>query len=1184
MVESFSAAQQWQVDLNGSMLIEASAGTGKTYTIGNLYLRHILDGRSPAEILVVSFTNAATDELKLRIRKRLSQAIQLFEGMKPDDDFLHHLQLKISQSDPEMVEAIRLRLQLALRNMDEAAIFTIHGFCQVALNEFALKGNHHFEQNITANDAPLWDNALKDWWRARCYPMPADHWHLLNMSDIDLPSMAEALKELRRHRSQHFVPEHVPGLEDIFARWESTATDLQNLAKDWQIERETIREALLNSKAISQSQKSKLSRKRLPDLIDNLDDYFQMAAPLMIPDILWALSTLGVDTDTMTSKIGKDESLKQPFFESVESVRVSVEALQRNVRRRLILDAMDYCSERVSLQKNRSNLVSFDDQIDNLLVALRSVDGDKLAEQLAQRFPIAMIDEFQDTDSAQYELFQRIYQSTDKTSLGLIGDPKQAIYGFRGADIFTYIGVSQSTQIRHYSLTTNWRSDPDLITAINEVFAYRDASFVFDDAIGFYPALAANRERNDLLLIDGQHSKPLNIWQLPVDEKSKSFSNAKLQAQINQAICDEIIKLLSHGEINGNPVKSNDIAVLVRSTWQGEELREVMIENGLSAISIGRDSIFSSEEAGQLLPLLEAIATPTNESVSRKALASGLLALSITDLSGRLLDDVQWQGWTASLISLNEKWSAHGFGAMFAELIHQQRVALSVCSQVLAERKLTNLLHLGELLTNQSKITPGSEALLAWLARQIEQPDHDEAELRLETDQALIKIVTIHKSKGLEYPIVFLPYAWDGRYTDRDQQLLRFHDAEGNAVIDLDSEQRETHWLLADRERLAEDLRLLYVGLTRARSKVYTIFGHAAGRSTQAAASALAWLLLARQSPASLTTETFKAYDSVDELNDRLAEFISHQSQIELNPLPQATGSVTPAADNRQTDFPQGLRTFKRHFSLAWRINSFSGLTRDIHQATHVARPAPVSDPIFNFQAGSHVGLLLHALLENLDFTGDINRQSSDLIQSIAPSFGIRPSEHGNLLSYWLEQIINTPINETGNQLSQISNQQRLNELDFDFPVQRFDTNRVNELIQSHAELPLTKLTGADFTGLMTGSIDLVFEIDGRYFIADYKSNLLGLTMDDYGPVALSEAMAERRYDLQLLIYSIALHRYLKQRLPDYRYENHFGGCFYLFLRGMRIETGYQFGSYFNRPDLQLIEGLDQLLGNEQTT
>ncbi len=1183
MTESFSASQQWQVDLNGSLLIEASAGTGKTYTIGNLYLRHILDGKLPSEVLVVSFTNAATDELKLRIRKRLSQAYQLFEGGSSEDEFLDLLSSRLAQSDPETIETFRLRLQLALRHMDEAAIFTIHGFCQIALNEFALNGNHYFEQQIITNDSLLWDNALKDWWRSCCYPMPAEHWHLLTLSQIDLSFMTEALKEMRRHRSQRLLPENVPSLAEILQTWESSATSLLQLSKEWQTERDTIYEVLLNTKAISQSQKSKLARQFLTDLFDCLDDYFQMSRPLLIPEELWALSTSGVEKDTMKSKIGKDESLQQVFFDKVESIRLSLEDLKKNLRRRLILDAMDYCSERVRQQKARSNLVSFDDQIDHLLQALRSSDGKNLAEQLASRFPVAMIDEFQDTDSAQYDLFDRIYQSNDETSLGLIGDPKQAIYGFRGADIFTYIRVSQTDHIRHYSLQTNWRSDPDLITAINEVFGYRNASFVFDESIRFSPAEAAARERSDLLLIDGQQSKPLSIWQLPVDEKSKPYSNTKLHSQINQAICDEISVLLARGEIDGRAVRSNDIAVLVRSAWQGEALREVMIENGLNAISIGRDSIFSSDEAVQLLGLLEAIATPANESAARQALASGLFALPVADLAEQMLNDVLWQQWATTLFALHERWSIHGFGSMFNALIHDHHLARSTCKQTLAERKLTNLLHLGELLTSQSKITPGADALLAWFARQIDQPDHDEAELRLETDEALIKIVTIHKSKGLEYPIVFLPYAWDGRYTDREQPLLRFHDDQGNAVLDLDSEQREAHWLLADRERLAEDLRLLYVGLTRARSKVYTVFGHASGRSTQAAATAAAWLLLAKQTPADLRIETFRAYDDVEELNRRLGEFINQQSQIELKDLPQAGTRQSAAATIEKQPFPNGLKAFDRDFSLTWKISSFSGLTRDIHQATHVARSAPVSDPIFNFEAGSHVGLLMHALLENLDFTGDIGNQADVLIKSIAPSFGIRPNEHGNLLSYWLQQIIETPINESGNRLAEISNQQRLNELDFDFPVEHFDTNQVNRLIQSYSKLPLAALTGADFTGLMTGSIDLVFEMDGQFFIADYKSNLIGLSMADYGPESLSKSMAERRYDLQLLIYTLALHRYLKQRLIGYQYDTHLGGCFYLFLRGMRTETGYQFGSYFKRPDFGLIDGLDQLLSARES-
>ncbi len=1181
------AKSMLDITLNGIKLIEASAGTGKTYTIANLYLRHILEGRSTAEILVVTFTNAATEELRGRIRLRLFEALKLFQQpAKTDDEFLSLLLARLQSQDSEQQRLSILRLQLALRSMDEAVISTIHSFCQRLLQDHALAGNQYFDYELLTDDDRLWKSAIRDWWRKETYTLQLSDLGLLYSSISSFNKFSGWLNEIRQKPAARYLPQTNTCLQDIFLQFGDLESDLLNLGSQWH---ESIADIIRHSDVLSRNQKLPYHADNIDSFLQQLDDYFCAQKAFPLPHNFRFLAADVLLANSKQSQRGQDPDLDNSFFHSVNSINRVVEDLQARLKPVALIEAYRAVSQQVQKVKSERQLISFQDQLDLLLEALQQDSSGQLHSLVRDQLPVAMIDEFQDTDTTQYEIFKSLYYQQNNLSLTLIGDPKQAIYSFRGGDIFTYMRAKQLVGIQLCTLQTNWRSQAALVNVVNCFFTYRQDSFIFSDSVDFSPAAAAPANTATPLIIDKQRQAALTLWHIPADDKGKPFSKEVAGKYLNKATTNEVARLIKGGQegritIDGRGLQSGDIAILVRSAFQGNTMRQQLEQQGINAVTIGREKVFQSEEATGLYSLLESIAQPAIRPLSRRALASSLLHLEYTQISNITDIDANWHSYNEQLLHLHQQWQSRGFIAMFQQALQIFELAQRLAQRDYAERRLTNLLHLVELLQQQSLSTAGIDDLLNWFRCQMQETASEEAELRLESDQALVKIVTIHKSKGLEYPVVFLPYLWDCKsQLDSKIGIIHFHDSSLDACTDLGSSEFDENGLLADKERLAEDLRLLYVALTRARSKVYLTWGQAGkqtipGNSNQ---TALAYLLHSQQSAASLDTQAANANLQPESILDELQSFVSSTSgDIELKSLPLAEEADVLCGHQSGTKTLQAATFIRREVS-PWRVNSFSGLTRDVHQVEHQGSTALSDDAIFNFPAGSRVGLLLHEVLEHLDFQLDVEMQCRTLVAQLAPRFNLGSGEQEETLIDWLRKVLHTPLCQPGLSLSVLSNRQRLNELVFDFATAHVAVDELNKLLAKLSSQSVQPLNTPDFRGLITGVVDLVFEFKGKYYLADYKSNMLGASLEDYSPSKLTQAMLNRRYDLQSLIYSVALHRYLQQRIPHYDYQQHFGGSYYLFLRAMRPQSGPAYGVHFEKPAFSNIVALDELFSED---
>ncbi len=1215
--------------LTGCQLIEAGAGTGKTYTITNLYLRHVLAGREVGEILVVTFTNAATDELRGRIRARLYQAQQIAECLEagPTGGLLHEL-LGIPDGDPawghlregrwealfggegatldpflavtlniigrdeflrrlfRQLSAsghkVRERLLLAVRSMDQAAIHTIHGFCQRALREFAFFSGQPFEAELV-DDGELRRQVIADWWRKTLYPLTESEVELVLQVLGGFDGFIHLLRPLLTPTHKTWVPSP-PDRRSIEAMRLALVESISRLRAEWAGCRDEIAEMFKRNDRLSRAKGKGYRLDELKSGLEVLDEFFATDGSLTLPSSFKILTSGHIQLNL--KKTGQDAPPDHPFFHACQRLQLQFDDYRRALKRHLLADATEKIQHQLVQRKRQQDLVTFDDLLTSLHAALDGDNGDALTEHLRRRYPVALIDEFQDTDTLQYEIFRRIYLDASETALVMIGDPKQAIYSFRGGDVFTYLRARRDVGAENiWTLDTNWRSTPQVVEAVNRLFDRADP-FVFSE-ISYRRAAAADKT-HDRLICDDDLVPALTLWTLPVnEEKGGTLSLDKIEDMTHAAVASEVARLLRQAKegrvkLGQDRLQPGDIAVLVRSSREASQLKKVLKVQGVNAVAVLRDRIWDTPEADSLLTLLESVATPENRGLARRALAVGMLELTSGELHQRLEDDRGWIEWVDHLMSVRELWYKKGFMAAFQQLLRGLDLSSMLARSGAGERRLTNLLHLAEMLQQASRLHPGIDGLIAWFRHQRETGERDSAELRLESDENLVKIVTIHASKGLEYPVVFVPYLWRCRPRDKAQHcLLQWH-LGGRLCVTCDWDVNSEAFLAAEKERLAEDVRLVYVALTRAKNALWLVWGGAGGSRKKepghAGQTALAWLLHPDQTPGCLDTSRPQAFDakSPPTHHDLVALFDSvGPDVIRVEPLPEVEEISIPVGMEESPRLEAAR--FTGSIATDWRIQSYSALTRDLHQATTVSgQPGPDTPFPFRFPAGPHVGSFLHLLLEKLAFHENVSEQVRRLVPALAPRFGLDPAGEPDALEHWMEGVVHTPLDGSGLRLGDLDPARQLRELAFDFATDRVDPATLDALVREHGgSKDLPSIGGPRFRGMVTGVIDLVFEAGGRFYLADYKSNLLGRRYEDYTSPRLETEIRTRRYDLQYLLYTVALHRYLRQRLPGYDYETHFGGVFYLFLRGMSPGSSEYHGVWFHRPGDELIRRLD---------
>ena len=1254
-----------EIPLTGKHLIEASAGTGKTYNITRIYLRMVLERKLPVEqILVMTFTKDATQELKGRIDSSIRDALANWSTLVNTDAFYQSIAKTVTEQEAHLL------LSKALLFLDEAAIFTIHGFCQRVLSEHAFSTDIAFDAALETDMSGIVEQATQDCYRVLAAKEPqqflllSEFWHTPASFIQAFSKAIYRNTELSVLSPDHLITTFSQLIQQALTQLNENKTLIFQVIVDKQKgDKQTLRieeYEVLHAWLTSLLNDPKRHIGNMPTTFYHGSRYAKSPQKLALTAIFNHVKQVKKVYDTFSKSLNKAKAFS------------------------LVRDAIYVIREKIKRQKQQVNILGFDDLISTLACAL--TEKPELAQRVAYDYPVALVDEFQDTDPEQFAILQAIYpQSADveyesnsqpitthTPAVFMIGDPKQAIYGFRSGDVFAYLAAREQCQYQ-WLMDTNWRSSQHMISGYNRLFYGDVYDDIYGETDGDYQDSSSHNCNNDgsnnvtnEVTSSEQALKTFgyNIPYWPVNASTAAkpelntviandpyealqfvhFDHEKADEQkvpqgfrpvMAQWCANEIARLLASSTESSNikntksastvnkqkkpAIQAQHIAVLVRDGTEAKEIKQALVNANLASVYLSnRSNLFNANEAKQLLTLLNGILYCDNDALFSAALTLPLLNYHPEAFYQLQQNQQQWQALKVTFESLRKHWQSKSFISMALKLLHSH-IVIPKASQ---DRTLTNLLHLFELLQIASQRHHQPHELIYWFEQHLSAlPTMAETELRLESDDNLIKIVTQHGSKGLEYPIVFIPFA--SRYKNplklgnQNVQLIEYHDDDKKLQLSIDGSDKAKAAMVD--ENHAETIRLLYVAITRAEQRCYVLttdFEQADKSPLGVTVKAAAKQSL--QQPLSALAQhegigfSLVAYDDTD-------------AELESDLALEMDGSANNTHNDNGVNWPDPA-SFTSHIERDWWLSSFSALTRHTSHGG-VSTPDRDNDTLaqnqvdeseshlirFHLVKGAQTGNFLHDIFELLDFN-DPNWEEALQRPLIKYHYLLADFSEQELVG-WLNEVLETPLNNQHSfSLSDLTLDKTLREVEFYFPMKEASMSALANLLSEHRNFIYTNndqmLSSGEvqatppkvnlplyrqLKGMMHGFIDLIFEHNGKYYVCDYKSSHLGNNFIDYSTSQLQHSMQGNYYDLQYLIYSLALHRYLAAQMPNYQVEQHFGGVYYLYLRGMnnnkanvdltaeQTDNSTNQGVYFQTIPTQLLQQLDALFDNDMT-
>lgn len=1187
----------YKIILHGRHIIEASAGTGKTFNITKLYIRLLLEKRLlPSNILVMTFTKDATQEIISRVEGEIRNVLASYTEEKKESDSENYKHLK-----------------RALLEIDEAAIFTIHGFCKKVLSEQAFASGMEMDVSMEVDTSDILQKAVEDFFRKH-----------INKNKTNF----EYLKAYNLHTPKKFLDRN--GLLNVIRSNHQIVVDKPISLDEFNIRKKQQLDIFRNNQDIVDDFLSKLGKGESEG--KRVEEYHKILVWLKLDD-----ETSFPDNISIITNGNKIKGAKvKPVFVGVKELKELQQDIKQKQTAQFIQQACIKIRQDFAKAKEQKGVLDFNDLITKLCQSVKK--SRDLVKTLQTQYPIALIDEFQDTDAEQYEILDTIYplatyshsgldpespiykdkeeilkqvQDNSKLLLLMIGDPKQAIYGFRGGDIFTYLKAKTScSEESQWSMDTNWRSTRQMIKAYNRLFYKKNyepkdqgelEDNIFSDGIG-YQLVKASPKANEKARDFGDGLKPINYFYYEVSEEDKKND---IDKNLSAWTANEIVRLL-----NSKKIAENDIAILVENGTQAREIQQALSNKKLSSVYLSqRDNVYHSQEAIEILAVMEGIHELESKSLLKKALSTSLLGGG-ADKFIRYTDDEDISAWDEEIEkakSLRMRWHKYGFMAFIMQLIHESFSQRDDSK----ERTITNILHLAELIKVAENKYKHPNQLIKWYRQQIKNTATSEGELRLESDDNLIKIITIHGSKGLEYSVVFIPFASyiSSKKLNLNNANKYYDDNLKQTVYKIGKD--DTTKKLVEQETIQELMRLFYVAVTRAEHRCYI----GVAKYSNSENSSLA---------------QFLGYEKDNDWREKVQKITANSDNqsllLEINDFENLElKSINKTEINQQLK----ANEIDKLKDDNWEMLSFSKISKSKTQNTALEKENDESEDSevqelqdkleFRFTAikGADIGNILHNVLEHTDFsTGLVD---DTLLQEQMDRYRVVTVEDFYNLKAWLEECLvadirpikNSDTSEFGSKslnssediqyslfdnncevpkqsqhnvdkksfcLKDILNSKTLKEAEFYFPIANeklYKNNLINILEEyRNQSIRVDEMSNYKIFGMLHGFIDLIFEYDGKFYVADYKSNYLGDKLKDYNQQAMQEKNQSSFYDLQYLIYSVALNKYLKQNIPNYDFEKHFGGVYYFYLRGMK--NGY--GIYQANPSFEIISKLSNLL------
>lgn len=1186
------------ITLQGRHIIEASAGTGKTFNITELYLRLLVEKRLlPSQILVMTFTKDATQEIIGRVEAKIRDVLENISEGKEVKVSIKGQETLIQKSDENYKH-----LKRSLLEIDEAAIFTIHGFCKKVLSEQAFASGMEMDVSMEVDTSDILQKVVEDFFRKHINKNKTNFEYLqaykLHTPDIFLDKLRNLV------RSSYEI------LADTFEReTEKLAKEKQQVFVNLEANKSFIFESLII--------KHKDKNKRIEEwqIIENWANDSQLSLmPKEVSAFINGNRYRG--RDDIAEVFEEIKALKDKYskIKDIDEYKKQFDAAQ------FIKQACLKIRQDFAKAKEQKGVLDFDDLITKLCHSVKK--SPDLVKTLQPQYPVALIDEFQDTDAEQYQILDTIYlqsnklphkSSADTSSsqrgiddllLLMIGDPKQAIYGFRGGDIFTYLKAKDSCSTdNQWSMDTNWRSTSEMIKAYNRLFYKQDyqpeeegqvGANIFSDGIGYQLVKAspnADKKAKDF----DDNLKPINYfyYQMAEDDNKSDIDN-----NLSAWTANEIVRLL-----NSKKVVESDIAILVENGKQAKVIQKALQAKKLSSVYLSqRDNVYHSQEATEILALMEGINDLENKSMLKRALSTSLLGGRANKFIS-YIDENDVSAWDEEIEkakSLRQQWHKYGFMAFIMQVIHQNFTQRSDSK----ERVITNILHLAELIKVAENKYKHPNQLIKWYRQQLNSTATSEGELRLESDDNLIKIITIHGSKGLEYSVVFIPFAsYVSKKKFEASDFSKYYDKHLKQTVYKIGKDDSIKPQI-ENEVIEELMRLFYVAVTRAEHRCYIGVAKYQDKKSD----------ISFRSPLARFLDYQKDDNWLEKIQNITANPANQSSLIDVATSHCYESENLITNDQFDHDALQNLKAndINKLANDNWEMLSFSKISKSKSQNIALEKENDESEDDsaqksqqeleFRFTApkGADIGNILHNVLEHTDFS--LGKIDNNLLQEQMDRYKVVATEDFDKLKVWLEECLVAPISFSVNTkagvitsglttestddsksfcLKDIPNTKTLKEAEFYFPIANENLYKKN-IIKILAEYRNQSIDHDEFAsqkifGMLHGFIDLIFEYDGKFYVTDYKSNYLGSTLEDYNQAAMSEKNQSSFYDLQYLIYSVALNKYLRQNIENYNYEKHFGGVYYFYLRGMK--DGY--GVYRARPTLEIINKIANLFNGD---
>ena len=1115
------------VPLAETNLIEASAGTGKTYSIAILVLRLIVEKNIPIQkILMVTFTKAAVAELEERIRKFIRLAQKASKGENIADETIKNIIQKARETQGEA--QIAKLLEHAVLFLDETSVLTIHSFCQQTLNQFAFETKQLFGVELISDLGNIILSETNQFWRKHITNIPLELLDLLIKNGLSREAITKIVSNhLSGMKYLAYVSQPITAITD--EDFKDFTAQLSSIEIEISAKTEVLTAYLIQNK----------------EAIYNACERSSYAAKSILPHLENPESTInalcGIRTKNYVSKIFAIDFLDD--LDSLCELLEEKKIIASQILTKFYCFALSEILEGVSYYKSRYNQITYDDLIGNLHQALCLQPNPKLVACLQEKYQAVFIDEFQDTDKKQYEIFNKAF--ANNTILFYIGDPKQSIYAWRKADIFTYFDAKNDVD-NLYSMNQNYRSSASYIDAMNHFFKPTSDfnTFHFEgktQQINYINVESPAKGNTGYLNIDNEVAAPLSIYQ----NKNKEENNAQLIIQIVKLLSGNCQLIDAKG--NTKKVLPQDIGILVRSKSTGQEIKRLLAAHNIPAITINDGKVLQTEDAKFVLYLLEAIFEISVAAI-HKALLSPFTLFTQEEIL-KLNDEL--------IISLfrnyKNAWETTGIYSAINQFIKDFDVQNNLLHiKVNGERILTNLLQISELLhkTQNAKNLTALE-LLSWLKRGIEgmEISGDEYEQRIENDEEAIKIVTIHASKGLEYNIVFAPTLDLSDEPNKNIDLWSFRDPEEKDYFFAEkSILTDEQKALVKEQNEQENRRLIYVAITRAVYKCY------------------------------IFKNTYYKNSSISKFIDKLKSDLN--ATVEMAESEEVT--IPNFRYQPLTEAVKNTSSEPVNFSLTqqnWRKMSYSML-RASHDVSVKPKNSNYEDEYSSFifsklKKGAKTGNMLHYIFENIHFND--NTKWDHVIDNALDLFlPQQKEEYSPFLNQMLVEILNAPISIDDDtfKLADVNPYKCINEFEFDFDVNPFYPQSLTTLSTDDVLIDVKNFP--EIEGLMNGKIDLFFEHKGKYYVLDWKSNYLGDNLENYNSENLALAMNENNYHLQYLIYTLAVKKYLESRLKNFNYKYQFGGVIYLYVRGMRANQN--FGVFATKPSWKTLATLNHKL------